>query len=174
MEHVIHLDPVYGRFHDLGREGNEDGTRASYACPVCRRSLQDPERLCEVCGAPTFTVLAGADNPVHQCSRKSCHSAQWPAQDLAGPRSMVELRVEDSGSGITAEDLPHIFEPFFSNKGNRGTGLGLAVTWGIIEGHSGTIEVQSESGRGTQFTVRLPLAAPAGDQGPRQPIPTSS
>jgi two-component system NtrC family sensor kinase len=169
----LNLDPVYGRFQDLGREGREDGTRADYACPVCRRSLQEPERLCEVCGAPTLTILAGADDPVYRCTRKGCHTAHWPSRDQAGARDMVELRVEDSGSGITPEDLPHIFEPFFSNKGNRGTGLGLAVSWGIIEGHSGTIEVQSEPGRGTQFTVRLPLAPRASQgAGPVPPIQT--
>jgi two-component system NtrC family sensor kinase len=92
------------------------------------------------------------------CTRQGCHTSQWPSRDQAGVKRMVELRVEDTGAGITPEDLPHIFEPFFSNKGNRGTGLGLAVTWGIIEGHDGTIDVKSEVGRGTHFTVRLPLA----------------
>ena len=161
LQLVLNLDPVYGRFHDVGREGITAGTQAHFNCPVCQRSLHDPERLCEVCGAPMLTVLAGADDPVYQCTRQGCHSSAWPARDKAGAKTMVELKVEDSGSGITAEDLPHIFEPFFSNKGNRGTGLGLAVTWGIIEGHDGTIDVQSQVGRGTHFTVRLPLAPSA-------------
>jgi signal transduction histidine kinase len=69
----------------------------------------------------------------------------------------VELVIEDSGRGIPAEDLRHLFEPFFSTKGSRGTGLGLAVTWGIVESHGGTIEVQSEEGKGSRFTVHLPL-----------------
>jgi two-component system NtrC family sensor kinase len=72
----------------------------------------------------------------------------------------IELWVEDSGTGISPEDLPRLFEPFFSTKGNRGTGLGLAVTWGIVEAHGGIIDVQSELGHWTRFTLRLPLAPP--------------
>jgi hypothetical protein len=154
----LNLDPVYDRHHDVGRESIPAGTLATYCCPVCRRSLLDPVRLCQVCGAPTLVLLNGPDDPVYQCSRQGCHATVWPSRDQAGPKLMVELQVEDTGSGIPPENLPHIFEPFFSSKGNRGTGLGLAVTWGIIEGHDGTIDVRSEVGRGTCFTVRLPLA----------------
>jgi len=161
LQLVLNLDPVYGRFHDVGREGITAGTQAHFNCPVCQRTLQDPERKCQVCGAPMLMVLAGPDDPVYECTRQGCHTSVWPSRDKAGAKTMVELRVEDSGSGITPEDLPHIFEPFFSNKGNRGTGLGLAVTWGIIEGHDGSIDVQSQVGRGTHFTVRLPLAPSA-------------
>ncbi len=73
----------------------------------------------------------------------------------------VELIVEDNGQGIPVENLPHLFEPFFSTKGTRGTGLGLAVSWGIIESHGGTIDVQSEPGHGARFIVSIPLKPPA-------------
>jgi two-component system NtrC family sensor kinase len=158
VELPLNLDPVYGRFHDVGREGIAAGTLGNYACPVCRKSLHDPERTCPTCGAPTYAVHAGEGDPVYACTRQGCNTSQWPSRDKAGAKTMVELQVEDSGCGIGAEDLAHIFEPFFSSKGNRGTGLGLAVTWGIIEGHDGSIDVQSEVGAGTRFTVRLPLA----------------
>jgi two-component system NtrC family sensor kinase len=72
--------------------------------------------------------------------------------------STIEFLLEDSGRGIAPEDLPRIFEPFFTTKGNHGTGLGLAVSWGIVEAHGGTLEVQSEPGHGTCFTLRLPTA----------------
>ena len=73
-------------------------------------------------------------------------------------RGLVEIRVEDTGSGISEEDLPHIFEPFYTTKkeGN-GLGLGLPTVYGIIDRHKGTITVDSELGKGTVFTIRLPL-----------------
>jgi len=76
-----------------------------------------------------------------------------------GPEDSIEFLLEDSGRGIAPEDLPRIFEPFFTTKGNHGTGLGLAVSWGIVEAHGGALTVQSEPGRGTCFTLRLPTVA---------------
>jgi two-component system, NtrC family, sensor kinase len=72
----------------------------------------------------------------------------------------VQIIVRDDGSGIPAEILPRIFEPFLTTKETgRGVGLGLAISHSILERHSGTIEVQSEAGRGTTFTVTLPVDA---------------
>jgi two-component system NtrC family sensor kinase len=81
----------------------------------------------------------------------------------------VELIIKDNGQGILAENLPHLFEPFFSTKGTRGTGLGLAVTWGIIESHDGTIDVQSEPEHGTCFTVGIPVKLPPAPAQPSSP-----
>jgi two-component system NtrC family sensor kinase len=69
----------------------------------------------------------------------------------------IEIRVSDTGCGISAADLQRIFDPFFSTKGPKGTGLGLAVAWGIIEKHDGRIEVESEVGKGTTLRVLLPV-----------------
>jgi two-component system NtrC family sensor kinase len=72
----------------------------------------------------------------------------------------VELVFTDTGSGIPEEYLHKIFDPFFTTKdASRGTGLGLAVSYGIIKKHGGDIEVMSEMGKGTTFTVRLPVTA---------------
>ncbi len=70
----------------------------------------------------------------------------------------LAFHITDTGEGIRAEHLPHIFEPFFSTKpGVKGTGLGLSVSYGIIKGHGGDIRVDSAPGKGTTFTVVLPL-----------------
>jgi two-component system, NtrC family, sensor kinase len=68
----------------------------------------------------------------------------------------VELTVMDTGKGIPPEFLPHIFDPFFSTKGEGGTGLGLSVSYGIIKNHNGEIRVESKVGVGTTFTIELP------------------
>lgn len=80
------------------------------------------------------------------------------------------IRVEDTGCGISEEDLGRIFDPFFTTKPvGEGTGLGLSVSYSIVHKHGGQIDVTSEIGRGTQFTVRLPIrhtpgaTVPAGD-----------
>lgn len=71
----------------------------------------------------------------------------------------VEAQVIDTGLGIHSDVKDRIFEPFFTTKGDEGTGLGLAISHSIIEDHGGEIEVESEVGQGTKFTLQLPMAA---------------
>jgi signal transduction histidine kinase len=71
----------------------------------------------------------------------------------------VRLVVADTGSGIAAEHLPHIFEPFFTTK-PTGTGLGLSVTYGILNDHNATVDVESTVGVGTRFVMTFPVAEP--------------
>jgi len=76
-----------------------------------------------------------------------------------GELDEVNIAVQDDGEGIPAANLKKIFDPFFTTKGvGNGTGLGLAVTYGIVQEHGGTIEVQSEAGEGTTFTLVFPAA----------------
>ncbi|MCK6393508.1 ATP-binding protein [Zoogloea sp.] len=73
----------------------------------------------------------------------------------------VWISVTDTGKGIPAEDLQRIFEPFYTTKPvGQGTGLGLSLSWGIVERHHGRIDVSSEVGKGTTFTVILPIEPP--------------
>jgi len=73
-------------------------------------------------------------------------------------RKGVEISVADTGCGISPEDLNKLFDPFFTTKEvGEGTGLGLAVSYGIVQRHGGTIRVQSEVGRGSAFTIWLPV-----------------
>ena len=76
----------------------------------------------------------------------------------------VEITVRDTGKGIAPEFLPHIFDPFFSTKGEEGTGLGLSVSYGIIKNHHGDIRVESKTGVGTTFTVELPRYRKQGEE----------
>jgi len=77
----------------------------------------------------------------------------------------VIVEVSDTGEGMTPEVQKHCFEPFFSTKGAQGTGLGLAMVYGIVRRHSGTITVESEAGKGTTFRIVFSSCLPTGNQG---------
>lgn len=70
----------------------------------------------------------------------------------------VRVDVADNGIGMTPEEKVRCLEPFFTTKGENGTGLGLAVTYGIVQRHGGSIEIESEKGRGTTFSLLFPVA----------------
>jgi two-component system, NtrC family, sensor kinase len=80
---------------------------------------------------------------------------------------MVSIRVSDTGSGIAPEHIQRIYDPFFTTKTspkegqNRGSGLGLSVTYGIIQEHAGKIRVESTSNAGTTFALDFPLSRKA-------------
>ena len=76
-------------------------------------------------------------------------------------QGMVAVEFVDTGVGIPADHLDRIFDPFFTTKpAVSGTGLGLSVSLGIVQSHGGTIEVQSQAGRGSTFTIKLPALGP--------------
>lgn len=83
--------------------------------------------------------------------------------DAEGER--VGVSIQDNGHGMSPETLRHIFEPFFTTKKGSGTGLGLPITYGIVKKLGGCIEVQSEEGRGSTFTVYLPKKPPSLEEG---------
>lgn len=70
----------------------------------------------------------------------------------------INLEFRDNGPGISDENIEKIFDPFFTTKDvGHGTGLGLAISYGVVKAHNGTITVESETGKGTKFNVRLPV-----------------
>ena len=92
----------------------------------------------------------------------ACRAAGVPERvelGLDADAGIVRIRVGDGGAGVAPENLARIFEPDFSTK-KEGMGLGLSIVEGIVRGHHGTIDVESEQGRGTTFTIWLPAGEP--------------
>jgi CheY-like chemotaxis protein len=81
----------------------------------------------------------------------------------------VVLSVSDTGTGMTEAELARCLEPFFTTKGDRGTGLGLAVVYGIVQRHEGTIDIASKKGIGTTFSIRLPVTVARQAASPQAP-----
>jgi signal transduction histidine kinase len=83
--------------------------------------------------------------------------------DFDSDRNCIRIVVSDNGSGISRENLTKIFDPFFTTKPiGEGTGLGLSVSYGIVQDHNGRIEVKSKIGGGSDFTVLLPVKDSSG------------
>ena len=78
----------------------------------------------------------------------------------------IVIEVRDTGRGMTEGVRQHCFEPFFTTKGERGTGLGLAIVYGMVQRHGGTIDIQSEEGKGTVVVIHLPVLVPESGDAP--------
>jgi two-component system NtrC family sensor kinase len=155
---LIHLDPVYGKHRNNFDIGFKIGKDAQYVCPECNRSIIQENAACPECGSHILAFEIPNQGFYEVCSSENSNWSKWDFVDNAGLGEYIEIKITDTGSGINNEDLEKIFEPFFSTKGQKGTGLGLAVIWGIIDNHNGTINVDSQLGKGTTFTIRLPLS----------------
>lgn len=95
--------------------------------------------------------------------------------DLSPDRQSVVVQVKDTGCGIPPENIKHIFSPFFTTKPlGQGTGLGLSIVYGIVKMHHGAIQVKSQVGEGTTFTVTLPVRLPRSDTQASLPEETST
>jgi CheY-like chemotaxis protein/anti-sigma regulatory factor (Ser/Thr protein kinase) len=89
----------------------------------------------------------------------------------AAEGGVVVLRVKDTGTGMTEEVRRRCLEPFYTTKGEQGTGLGLSMVHGIVQRHEGALEIESEPGRGSVFSIRLPVQ-PAGEvETPEDEVP---
>ncbi|MFZ0452590.1 MAG: ATP-binding protein [Ignavibacteriaceae bacterium] len=158
-EGYVNLDPVYGRNkHHFDLSFNLQGKKDfQVVCPKCGISLVEAGKKCPECDAPVYSLDVPSQGNVEGCITKECSWQKWEAVDIDGLKEYIEVRISDTGCGITKENLSKIFEPFYSTKGQKGTGLGLAVIWGIIDNHNGTINVESIVNKGTTFIIRLPL-----------------
>jgi signal transduction histidine kinase len=111
----------------------------------------------------TNLVVNGLQASVHGGTlRVSAEAVRaTPPSDVGGPEAdWMKVDVEDQGKGIAPEVLPHIFEPFFTTKDvGEGTGLGLAVSYGLVRDHGGWISVRTELGRGSCFSLYLPAGS---------------
>jgi len=154
---LIHLNPMYGSDeHQLaGLPPLADDV--DLVCPECSTSLITEGERCPQCGAPIFVFEVPLKGLVQGCLRDGCGWHHWEQVESNWNDEFVEVSVEDDGCGIPRTQIPHLFEPFATTKGPKGTGLGLAVTWGIVDNHNGTILVESEVGAGTTFVVRIPV-----------------
>ena len=154
---LIHLNPMYGSTnHEF--DGMPDFDRdVQLICPDCSASLIAEGEVCPDCGSPIYAFEVPLKGIVQGCLKKGCGWHRWEQADSAWNDEYVEVRVTDDGCGIPSSQIPKLFEPFSSTKGQKGTGLGLAVTWGIIDNHNGTISVESEVDVGTTFIIRIPV-----------------
>ena len=156
-EWFVYLDPMYGKGAHRHGASFKGGQSIQFVCPECSVSLMVENATCPLCQAGIYSFEVPSSGIVQGCTRDGCGWQRWDAVDGSGNKEFVEVRVRDTGCGIPKEELSKIYEPFYSTKGPKGTGLGLAVVWGIVDNHNGTIDVESKVGVGTTFIVRIPV-----------------
>jgi len=118
----------------------------------------DPDQLKQV----FMNILVNARDAIGDKGKITVRSRRLPQQGTSPPGQasgpILEVSFTDTGPGIAEENLSKIFDPFFTTKEiGKGTGLGLAVTYGIVQAHGGHIDVESIPGEGTTFKIQLPL-----------------
>jgi PAS domain S-box-containing protein len=143
------LEMVQGRFRHAGIDVDVD--RAVLPKIACV-----PSQI----GQVLLNLLVNAVQAIEEANRPDGNRIRVSVREADGHQ---EIAITDNGCGIPASALPRLFDPFFTTKAvGEGTGLGLAISHGIVSGHGGRIEVESEPGRGSTFRVFLPANASAG------------
>ena len=116
--------------------------------------------------SPAAPLVQGMEHKLQQVllnlflnARDAMPSGGWLTIVTREDRGVAIVEIADTGSGIPAEQLSRIYDPFFTTKEiGKGTGLGLSITYGIVQEHGGTITCDSQVGQGTRFSIHLPLA----------------
>lgn len=159
----LRIEPVPVDVAGLAREvARASGAEAADGSPALALDgeavtiVTDPERLRSV----LVNLVENARDSVRAAGKSGGDGVSIGAQRLDSGR--VRLWVEDRGSGIAAEDLPHVFEPYFTTK-RTGTGLGLAIARKVVEALGGTIRMEQRDGGGARVEVELPPEVPAGE-----------
>ena len=116
--------------------------------PDIPRLLIDPDKMKQV----FMNLLMNAKQAISKSGKV------WIYSRYISDKNIVEINIEDDGHGIDAKIMDKIFDPFFTTKKTgEGTGLGLSVSYGIVKEHGGEIQVESRQGKGTKFTITLPV-----------------
>lgn len=183
---------AFSRRQTMQREHVDVGALVAGLAKMLRRIIEERIELRTACRGPLPTVFADPGH-LEQVVVNLCVNARDAMPDGgvlrietrceslgedagsrgpdARPGEYVVISVSDTGCGIPEENLDRIFEPFFTTKGiGKGTGLGLAMVYGIVKQHEGFVEVRSEVGRGTEVQVFLP-AAPQPEAAPHDGDP---
>ncbi|NTW52573.1 MAG: PAS domain S-box protein [Chlorobiaceae bacterium] len=132
--------------------------------PGCRNShiKIDPSQIDQI----LVNLCVNARDAINGNGRITIESSSYTVHNIATEagrseevsRTYVTLSVRDDGHGIDQNDISHIFEPFFTTKeSGKGTGLGLSIVYGIVKQNDGNIDCESQEGKGTKFTIHLPL-----------------
>jgi signal transduction histidine kinase len=134
--------------HELKLEGIEIVKKLSPNLPLV---LGNSTQLQQV----LLNLMSNAKNALKQIEKEKKLAVRT---SFLSDKKLVRVEFSDNGCGIPRENLSKIFEPFFTTaEVGKGTGLGLSISYGIIQAHKGNIEVTSEEGKGTTFTISLPV-----------------
>ena len=174
---------MFSRHQKLHVEPVKIQSVIQHGLKLFKGSMSCPLEICEHLEADDAVVLADA-NQIQQVLMNICNNAYHALESTQGKLEItlneyvmgddaipkfsklqageyVKLSLKDNGIGMSPETMSHIFEPFFTTKGvDKGTGLGLSTVHGIVKSHGGEITVESELGKGTEFTIYLPKVMP--------------
>jgi heavy metal sensor kinase len=144
-----------------------DLSKTARDCVELIRPLADERGVKIFCELPMLECVGDSERLAQVMTNLLTNAIQYnrPGGEVRiaaqSQNGMAVLTVSDTGAGISAEDLPHVFERFYradKSRSTGGNGLGLAISKAVVEAHGGTIEVSSTENVGTTFTVRLPMA----------------
>jgi nitrogen fixation/metabolism regulation signal transduction histidine kinase len=167
-EQLVSLEKMAGEFSDFARMPRpvkKDISLNEAVSSVTRLFEENPENVTVKTELSEESLTVHADREqlkrgLHNIVKNAVEASPKNGtvvvrtRSESGPDRSVVVDIEDAGDGIADDDLKKIFQPYYTTKG-KGTGLGLAIVQKIVEDHDGRLDVQSEKGKGTRFTVRL-------------------